>query len=76
MNTVAWVSTCATGKRGYYTRSDAKTVRNRHGSTGMNAYRCVVCEMWHVGHLPIDVRRGEITRDEIKPPAVVVGEVE
>lgn len=60
----------------FLTRNDAKAAIRRLRSIGagspvrstiqthMRAYRCGVCNLFHYGHLPILVMRGEMTMDE------------
>lgn len=63
-------NSCATGKRAWQTRRDAKaaaSLAGRNGLPGMNAFRCVEedgCGLFHIGHLPAAVRSGEIGRSE------------
>ena len=44
-------STCAgCGKRGYYTRHDARTIRRRLGGDGLSVYVCHISGAWRLGH--------------------------
>lgn len=66
-NRLAPYAYCDThAKRGWSSRDGAKAaIREMHDS-GMRAYRCdAVAGMWHIGHLPPDVRKGVITAREI-----------
>lgn len=58
----------ACGKFSYPTRGDAKQCRKqmpRH--KGLKVYPCPVSDnLFHLGHLPTDVLRGEIGREEIR----------
>lgn len=44
---------CAS-KRAYKRRREAEIARSkqekRHGRTGLNAFRCKFCGLWHLGH--------------------------
>jgi hypothetical protein len=59
---------CPSGKFGYFTKAEAKTVARRLRKLGdnrlMNAYRCGQCGLIHIGHLPRVVMQGEVTRGE------------
>ncbi len=61
----AAIRTCGqTGKRGYRARGDArKALRDLHPGQrqGMRAYHCEHCDLWHLGHLPWAVKRGQAT---------------
>jgi len=52
------------GKVRYRGRRFAKTVAKRLGRR-MSAYKCG--DFYHVGHLPADVRKGQIGRGDLKP---------
>lgn len=57
--------TCACGKRGYFTRKEAKRVARRiyPGDSALNAYRCLGNpKFFHLGHLREQVRHGEVDR--------------
>ena len=51
------------GKRAYPSKAKAKQACREFrgpGKAGLSAYRCTGTEgMWHIGHLPKPVRRGE-----------------
>lgn len=53
---------CVTGKTGWTSRAAAKKALKRMAKGhGMGAYRCDQdpnCELWHVGHLAREIRRG------------------
>lgn len=54
--------TCsATGKRGYTSKSSARKARGQTpaGGSPLSVYRCPSCSLYHLGHLPPSVRRGE-----------------
>lgn len=54
-----------TGKRGFRSKKDAKTaMRRAHPNGAMNAYRCSACRLWHYGHLPASIIRGNATRSD------------
>lgn len=54
-------------KVGYRSRRDArKMVRKNSNLRGLNAYLCEVCKFWHLGHLPRQVKAGELDRAELK----------
>lgn len=62
--TSPWI-TCVCGKRGYPSRSSARKVRTRGHSdaSSLHAYRCDDDPtLWHLGHMPAAVKRGEIDR--------------
>jgi hypothetical protein len=62
--------TCRNGKRGYVSRREAaehaKRLRrtNQHMDGHNRPYRCPHCDLWHVGHVPTPVIRGEITAND------------
>ena len=51
------------GKVAYLARASAKWAGKRHVEK-MRPYACSTCGLWHLGHLPRAVRRGELTADE------------
>ena len=58
-----------TGKRRYSDRKRAKSARGRtrqHDSSKgrLNVYRCDFCGFFHLGHLPPEVRNGEVDKRE------------
>lgn len=60
--------TCSTEKRGYQTRAAAKRAARHMRKLGdelMSAYRCGECGVFHIGHLPRAVKRGEAGRADI-----------
>lgn len=62
-----WVEGCSSGKRGFIQRAGARDVARlaaKTGSPGLRPYLCDECGNWHIGHKPLDVRRGEITATE------------
>ncbi|WP_088319885.1 hypothetical protein [Kineosporia sp. R_H_3] len=61
-----WVS-CQCGKRGYLTRKIAKAMA-RQMRNGMSEYQCKVSEKWHIGHLPPEVTRGAVPRQDVGGP--------
>ena len=56
------------GKVSYPTRADAKSARKKfHPSQGLNVYRCIGNDLvFHLGHLPPDVVRGDASRDDLR----------
>ena len=65
----SWV-TCTCGKRGYGCKAVAKKRARQHeGDTKerMRQYRCQSSGLWHNGHLPAAVVRGDLTRADIWP---------
>lgn len=58
--------TCSSGKFGYVSRRTAKESANkqRQASGPMRPYRCDECSLWHIGHKPKAVIRGEVTSSE------------
>lgn len=61
---------CACGKRSYVDKRDAKTARRILGGDHLSVYRCTTSGMWHIGHKPAKLIRGEITRAEVRGPHV------
>ena len=62
--TSPWL-TCECGKRGYPNRGAAKKALRRAHPDGnrMHAYQCDVdSALWHVGHTPEPIKRGEVDR--------------
>lgn len=63
-------SACPSGKWTYLLRREAKEHARRlkraasHDGAGIRPYRCPDCGLWHVGHLPHDVRGGLTSADE------------
>lgn len=61
---------CRTGKLAYVARREAKAHARRlkrtatHDGHGLRPYRCPSCGLWHVGHLPPEVRVGLWSADE------------
>lgn len=53
------------GKRTYYCKGDAKTVRRMMGDGGLGVYHCEHANGWHLGHKPRLLVRGRISRDEV-----------
>lgn len=49
----------------YMKRSDATKARQFIGDRGLRPYKCEPCNSWHLGHLPIAIRRGEKGRREV-----------
>lgn len=64
----SWWTCPGCGKRGYLTRADARRAAKHHPNpTGLAAYRCEYRpDVWHVGHLPPEVRRGHVARDGVR----------
>lgn len=64
MGSVATVR-CRCGKVGYYSRALARKGARQQGLHGLNAYRCsyVTNEMWHLGHLPVAIKKGRLGRE-------------
>lgn len=63
-------SICDCGKRSYATRNDARAARRRTGSSGLSTYRCKASGHWHIGHSPIPLKHGVITRDDVHAPRI------
>lgn len=60
----------ATGKRGYFSKRDARTARARHHqASSLSVFRCDACGHVHLGHLPLGVRVGMISRSAYKDAA-------
>lgn len=62
---------CPCGKVRFLTKADAKkTIGRMRGRQGrMHAYRCDgdgVGEFWHIGHVPVALRYGDISRDDVE----------
>lgn len=52
-------------KIAYQSREMARAGARRHSQgEQLRPYRCETCALWHVGHLPRAVRRGDVTADE------------
>lgn len=61
---VAYCDPC--GKLAYCTRADARARIREMGEKGLRAYRCpAVPALFHLGHLPGEVRRGAATAAEV-----------
>lgn len=56
-----WLTCAATTKRGYSSKSAARKARGQTpaGGSPLSVYRCASCSLYHLGHLPPSVRRGE-----------------
>lgn len=52
------------GVKGYENRHDAKQASKGHHDSHVRPYRCQDCGYWHLGALPEQVIRGELTADE------------
>ena len=70
MSSTGWTTgLCGSGKREFVSRADAKRARKSLkasggvGAAGLSEYLCE-CNFWHVGHLPVHVRRGLVARGE------------
>jgi hypothetical protein len=50
-------------KYSYPSRSAAKKVKS-HDGQHLSVYQCDIIGGWHVGHLPPQIRGGQITRGE------------
>lgn len=66
-------SDCPTGKMAYPTKAIAKrrarTMPNDEPWRGpISAFRCIhdICQLWHLGHLPPQVRNGEQSRMDLR----------
>jgi hypothetical protein len=62
---------CPCGKVRFLSKADAKkTITRMKGRSGrMHAYRCtdpLGGEFWHVGHVPVDLKRGWVSRDDVE----------
>lgn len=62
---------CVCGKRGYYSRKEAKKEQRHNSWHGMTSYRCERSEvaLWHLGHLPGPVKKGRWDRRTLGPSA-------
>lgn len=60
-----WTTCTGCGKRGYYSKTDAKNVRQAMGEKGLSVYRCQQSGAWHLGHKPRQLVQGRISRAEI-----------
>ena len=56
---------CACGKVRYRSRADARRFARKRNMRGLNAYQCG--ETWHLGHAPRAVKRGDMSRSDIRP---------
>lgn len=60
-----WCSECQ--KIGWWSRRDARHAEHQYPEEQMRAYRCPATTtetLWHIGHLPAQVRQGLISADE------------
>lgn len=61
---------CPRGKMrhesGAAARRWAKRVQKDQGGPRMRAYVCDHCGEWHTGHVPAELLRGEIGRDDLR----------
>lgn len=60
----SFANTCPCGKRSYHTKKLAKAARKNHGRD-LRAYRCPEFDGWHLGHLPDDIRHGDVDRQTV-----------
>ena len=61
-SSIGYVVCQATGKRGYMSRSDAKTIAKRINAN-LSQFVCQHCDYWHNGTLPRVVVRGSQARN-------------
>jgi len=52
-------------KRGFHYRDGARVAIRNLNQPGMREYRCDQRDVWHIGHLPRDVRSGRRTATDI-----------
>lgn len=67
LSLTAGTNDCPTGKQAHASRKSAKQHASRIRRTNgehLRPYRCPYCELWHVGHLPGAVIRGELSDDQ------------
>ena len=58
---------CTCGKRSYWSRREARVRKRQHSDRkGLNVYRCNESQLFHIGHKPKALGRGQITRDQIE----------
>lgn len=55
---------CSSGKFSYVSRAVAKEWARKARVGTMRPYRCTECGLWHVGHKPKAVIRGEVSSTE------------
>lgn len=55
---------CPSGNLAHTSRRDAKVHAVRHRGGHVRPYRCDDCGLWHIGYLPVQVRRGLESADE------------
>lgn len=62
-NAMGWCAPC--GKLLYDTRKKAKRIAREHHQAHKSEYPCPVNQiLWHVGEVPEEVIKGNITRNE------------
>lgn len=66
--TIGYCGACK--KQAYRSRKDARIAgRRRFPSDHVQAYQCPrINGAWHIGHLPVEVRNGQYTKDEFFGP--------
>lgn len=57
---------CSSGKRSYNDRSAAKQQARKIRGHHMSVYPCLECELFHIGHLPVSVLRGDASRSDLR----------
>lgn len=61
---VNYEKSCAQKVR-FQTRGEAKKARSHtRGSGPLSVYPCLFCGFFHLGHLPKEIRRGEVDKRE------------
>lgn len=60
-------------KRCYVSRKWARRVASKIVGPRLNAFPCEETGLWHLGHLPDPVRRGDVGREGIRPGRGVSG---
>lgn len=56
-----------TGKMRFTSRGDAKSFARKRQMRDLSAYRCTICNDWHLGHLPKQVENGDAARYKMQP---------
>lgn len=68
---VPFVTCQGCGKRGYETRKLARAAMKAQALQGVGTYQCKASPtgLWHLGHLPDNVKAGRFARGALGPAA-------
>jgi hypothetical protein len=63
-------NSCPTGKIAFHIRSDAKRNASRMRRLGIHVrpYRCQLCDLFHLGHLPQATLTGAMSASDVYAP--------